>query len=650
MKIENSNLVNKSIASNMHNTINRSRNMQRNFENNDLLDDQNNFKNPETSRFSEKSSFSKIDEKLDKSISENKNNLLKPIANSRINASRNIRIGVEVQNSNIEKSIISNFNETNKNLENEKSKLNKTNSISYEGNFDNYECIDDKKNLVKSNKINDKSVNETIQDKSKISENIIGENKNNNTNINNKIPNKKLVNFDVENDNDLIIGDNAENQEEIYDDFEKGNNFNGNSKNDKSHVSNLILSKNSSFAKNKNIKFENANGNQNTLKKESFDSSQYSHKKINESSNSKKPNQSFNNVSIGKTENNFNTNTKNNNSLIKENLILTTGNLIDIKNIDSHPDMKISENISRIHHNKTENEEKNNSFYKKEKDSFQELEEKYETENQEIKESYINNKEKNNSNGNIPKNISKFENGNTFKDNSKNKTDLKINENKFSMSEYNNDDSRDKSNQIINLLTEKNNKNENYQTNSNNNKTHLKEDNMNNSQIDEEINFKKNKEQLSERLLNPATPPPEKNILEKNNITKINSFEQINTLPNKNDITNLKEISHVNNTQSNNINNFNIIFANENIDDFQKKYSKFYSQINAEQKIAFKLQDNVIDYIKGFNPKILTAIDLENNEIVANCMSCCMFCCCLCCLQLIFKIIEKRQKICWKIL
>ena len=73
--------------------------------------------------------------------------------------------------------------------------------------------------------------------------------------------------------------------------------------------------------------------------------------------------------------------------------------------------------------------------------------------------------------------------------------------------------------------------------------------------------------------------------------------------------------------KKNSCNNLKIEFVIENFDNFKKKYYNFYEKINTEQKICFKLQEDLMEYVKGFKPKIIQAVD-EENKIVG-----------LCCLQ-----------------
>ena len=119
--------------------------------------------------------------------------------------------------------------------------------------------------------------------------------------------------------------------------------------------------------------------------------------------------------------------------------------------------------------------------------------------------------------------------------------------------------------------------------------------------------------------LAPATPPPEKNLISEHS-SKFNNIDNnlINIEPS---VSNKKEGENkINNSQTNqNTLNLNILFANENIEIFQKKYAEFYGGINFEQKIAFKLQENISEYIKGFNPKVLIAVDSDSNKIIGIC-------------------------------
>jgi hypothetical protein len=60
-----------------------------------------------------------------------------------------------------------------------------------------------------------------------------------------------------------------------------------------------------------------------------------------------------------------------------------------------------------------------------------------------------------------------------------------------------------------------------------------------------------------------------------------------------------------------------ISFYNNDIESLGKQYSQYLTKINNEQKITFKIQHNVYEYIKGFNPKIL--IEKTKGEITSMC-------------------------------
>jgi len=137
---------------------------------------------------------------------------------------------------------------------------------------------------------------------------------------------------------------------------------------------------------------------------------------------------------------------------------------------------------------------------------------------------------------------------------------------------------------------------------------------------------KNSKSDFSNKKSVAPTPPPEILISElsnklynNNNLIKIECKEAQAGSSSTNEKE--KEKNKINSqiTGTNNGINFNIHFANESIKIFQKKYTEFYSQVNSEQKIAFKLQDNISEYIKGFNPKVLLAVDSESNKIIAIC-------------------------------
>lgn len=198
----------------------------------------------------------------------------------------------------------------------------------------------------------------------------------------------------------------------------------------------------------------------------------------------------------------------NKNSLLKENFILSTKNIMEIKPLDTHPDMKISDNISRIDHIKTENEDKNLSFEKPNKEDIQSF-----IDNDKEKQFYS----KDIYDASIPQQDS----ARTFEP-------------------------------IINKS--------------------IKSSPIKNDKEQNLINFK-NKSAENSQALNQS---PSKNA------------------------------------------DFIITFANESAESFQIKYSEFYSHINSELKIAFKVHDNIMDYLKGFNPKVLTALN-SKNQIVAIC-------------------------------
>jgi len=260
---------------------------------------------------------------------------------------------------------------------------------------------------------------------------------------------------------------------------------------------------------------------------------------------------------------------------------------VDLKNIDTHPDVKFNENLSRIQHIKTEYEEKNNSFFKTNKAELEELEEK------ESIYSKISNRQD-------------ISNGN--------KQAFKI---------YNNDiSSNNRSSQLINLLTD--------QFKDANDESSLKVKNHLKKSTEEEIRFKKNTSEninTSERKLTPATPPLDINIAKNINGNILvesgfihTSLKQAKSIIMKNSEVKLGSVIKQNDTQLCESNfNFSIAFASEEIEEFQIRYSQFFSEINHEQKIAFKLQDNILDYIKGFGPKVLIANDLQNNKMLAIC-------------------------------
>jgi hypothetical protein len=60
-----------------------------------------------------------------------------------------------------------------------------------------------------------------------------------------------------------------------------------------------------------------------------------------------------------------------------------------------------------------------------------------------------------------------------------------------------------------------------------------------------------------------------------------------------------------------------ISFYNENIDNLIRPYADYLTNINSEQFITFKINTNLHEYIKGFNPKIL--IEKDKGEINSMC-------------------------------
>jgi hypothetical protein len=60
-----------------------------------------------------------------------------------------------------------------------------------------------------------------------------------------------------------------------------------------------------------------------------------------------------------------------------------------------------------------------------------------------------------------------------------------------------------------------------------------------------------------------------------------------------------------------------IAFYNNDIESLTKNYIQYLTQINKEQMVTFKIQHNIYEYIKGFNPKVL--IETTQGNITSMC-------------------------------
>lgn len=130
----------------------------------------------------------------------------------------------------------------------------------------------------------------------------------------------------------------------------------------------------------------------------------------------------------------------------------------------------------------------------------------------------------------------------------------------------------------------------------------------------------------TEAILNAATPPPDKASIIETKISKLIKFsshktdEQLNLINFKEEKK--PEVKNHQGSQALDPNaeksEFSISFATEPMESFEKKYSEFLCGINQEQKKAFKTQENIADYLKGFNPKIIKAMN-KSNQLTAIC-------------------------------
>jgi hypothetical protein len=110
-----------------------------------------------------------------------------------------------------------------------------------------------------------------------------------------------------------------------------------------------------------------------------------------------------------------------------------------------------------------------------------------------------------------------------------------------------------------------------------------------------EINLTEVKSQVNDFIFNVLTPK---------NINKNNSDSNENN--NKD-----KENFHKSDSP------LKIEFYNKNLEEFNEKYQEFYSSIPEEQKICFKPTKDIQAYVKGINPKIITAY--KDSEVIGLC-------------------------------
>jgi len=507
-----------------------------------------------------------------KNCSKNIKTIDNSVLNSSINESKNVKINKSKNSS------YANNKRIIKNSENQKSNFEKTDSIVFEDNlykFNDFEV--DKRKLNESN-------NYSI-DRSKISERIIEE--------------KKPAFYD----NNYNTGNQPRtNLNKVKFNFGRSKEF---------ETNNNIVEK---LNEKKNLKSKEKDKYNDDISNHFYNQEINTNKNFQNINQQKSPNVQFekNSISNSILNSGINSNTK-------ENAYSNFKKFNDNKNVDTISDMKISGNISRIQPIKTDNEEKNNSFLKTNKQTHEEFEEK------ESLMSQISNGIAFNHN-HINVNIDKI------------KRNLKETEDEFSVSE-------NKSSQLINLLTDRNDTNEknhkiNYYNNNQIKKSLAKDKNFCDENLEDEIQFKKKTSSSiidsSRNFITPATPPPDRDIMiqdkqkDKKNLDNISDkiipIKKLNNSPGKNfdliennidNKTNTKNEDGIN--DNNNNFTFNISFANEEIEVFQVKYSKFYSQINKEQIISFKIQDDISEYLKGYSPKILIASDIKNNEIIGIC-------------------------------